>query len=110
MSRSYCSIWASARSRRPLRSARSSGRISVAIGAVRVVGERRVAVLCDNDDLLASIAAGAVLPDDGLEHEHHACGIDEFVVAFLAPIGSDHRHLGCVGADAMGQSAVRKPW
>src|SRR6478609_10043266 len=79
-SRSWASICASARSRLPIRNARSSGRISVAIGGIGVVGQRHVAVLGDNHNLLASIAAGAVFPDHRLEHQHHSCREHEVVV------------------------------
>src|SRR5882757_3783997 len=97
-SRPWASICASARSRRPLTNARSSGRISVAIGGVCVVGQRLEAVLGDNHNLLASVSAGAVFPDHRFQHEHHAGGVNEIVVELLAEIRSDHRHFGRVRA------------
>src|SRR5882757_2361525 len=102
-SRSCASIWASARSRRLILKARSSGRISSAIGGVGVVGQRHEAVFGDNDDLLASIAAGAVRPDHRLQYQHHAGGEHELVVEFLAQIRSDHRHFSRVRADTVTQ-------
>ena len=81
----------------------------VSVRCVGVVGDGLIAVLGDDHDLLAAVAAGAVLPDDGLEHEHHARREDEVVVELLAQIRSDHRHFGGVGADAVAQVEVRQP-
>src|SRR4029077_13956957 len=108
-SRPCASIWASARSPLPIRKARSSGRISIAIGGIWVVGQRHVAVFGDNHNLLASIATGAVLPNHRFEHQHHPGREHEIVVELLAEICSDHRHFSGVGADAVSEIEVRQP-
>src|SRR5258705_217067 len=107
--RSCASIWASALLRRLILKARSSGRISSAIGGVGVVGQRHEAVFGDNGDLLASIAAGAVLPDHRLQNEHHPGREHEVVVELLAEIRSDHWHFSGIGADAVAEIEVRQP-
>src|ERR1700755_2263047 len=89
MSRSCASIWARARSRRPVRKACGSGRTSVAIGGVRVVGDLHVAVFGDHEDLLTAIAACSVFPHHWLQHQHHAGREDKVVVELLAEIRSD---------------------
>src|ERR1700758_1928941 len=87
MSRSCEYICASARSRRPVRSAAASGETSVAlggvaiggvaIGGVGVVGDRREAVLVDHHDLLTAVAARPVLPHHRLQEEEQARGREE---------------------------------
>src|ERR1700737_5571801 len=98
MARSWASISAKARSRRTVRSARSSGSTSVAIGGIGVVGERRPAAFGDDHDLLASITTGAVLPDHRLPHQNHPGREVEVVVDLFPEIGPDHRGLGRVRA------------
>jgi len=88
MSRSYASIWANARSRRPIRNARVSGRTSVAIRGVGVVGDRCVAVLGDHDDFLTAVAACPVLPHDGFKHQDHAWWKDKVVIELLTEVRS----------------------
>src|ERR1700749_4587892 len=109
MSRSCAPIWANARSRRPILSARVSGETSVAIRGVRVVGDRHVALLGDHDDLFTAIAARPVLPHHRLQDQDHPGRKDEVVIEFLTEIGSDHGGLGWVGADAVAQIEVRHP-
>src|SRR5690242_13247666 len=108
MSRSYSAIWASARARRPIRNCRASGTTSAAMGSVTVggvgvVGDRRVAVFGDHHDLLAAIAAGAVLPHHRFQNQDHTRRKDEVVVEVMAQIGSDHWHFSGIGPDAVAQ-------
>src|ERR1700761_2870753 len=100
-SSSYSAIWASARSRRPVRKALASGEISFAIGGIGVVGNRRESVFGNDQDLLTAIAAGAVFPDHRFQHQDHSGWKDEVVVEFLAEIGSDHWRLGRIRSDAV---------
>src|ERR1700744_1893398 len=73
MSRLCARICASARSRRPVRKPGASGTTSVAIArtvrGVGIIGDGHVSVLGDDDDLLAAIAAGAVLPHHGFQDQ-----------------------------------------
>src|ERR1700739_2894115 len=103
MSRLCASIWASARRLRPVRKARASGEMSVAIGGVGVVGNRRVAVFGDHHDLLTAVAAGPVFPHHWFQHQYHAGREDEVVIEFFAEIGADHWGFSGVGADAVTQ-------
>src|ERR1700759_2764179 len=80
MSRSCARIWASARSRRSIRRARSSGETSVVIGGVGVVGDRQVAVFGNAHDLLTAVAARPVLPHHRFQYQDHAGWKDEVVV------------------------------
>src|SRR5271154_4078148 len=107
MSRLWAPIWASARSRRPIRNALVSGKTSpaiasVAIGGVGVVGDRRVAVFGNHDDLLPAISACPVLPDPRFQHQNHAGWEDEVIVELLTEIRSDHGRFGGVGTDGVG--------
>src|SRR3546814_2282333 len=63
-SRSWASIASKSRARRPSRSAGWSGVGSDAIGVVRVVGEVHAAVLRDDEHVLGSVAAVALVPHD----------------------------------------------
>src|SRR3984957_4142926 len=108
-SRSCFSIWASARSRRPVRSARSSARTSVAIRVIGVVGQRNPAFLGDNENLFAAIAAGTFFPHDRFQHHHHSRLQDEVLVELIAEIGPDHWSFGGVDADAVPQIEMRQP-
>src|SRR4051794_28966859 len=130
MSTPVASISASTFSRRADRSAAASGWTSVVVlrapgdvvlrapsefvnGAservVRVVGHRLVTVLGDEQALLGPVAAGAVLPDDRLQHQHHAGGEDERCVERLADVAADVRHLGAVDAETVAEVEVRHP-
>src|SRR6188508_3155276 len=80
---------------------------SIAIRRIGIVGDPRVSVLGGDHDLLAAVAARAVLPDHRLEDQRHADREDEAVVELLAQIGSDQRRFGGVGADAVTQIEVR---
>src|SRR3954452_437464 len=104
MSTPSASISASTRSRRAVRSRAVSGSTSVAVTptserVVRVVGHRLPAVLGDDEDLLGAVAAGAVLPDDRLQHEHHAGREHERGIEGLADVAADVWHLGAVDAE-----------
>src|ERR1700745_2670475 len=90
MSRSCASIWASARSRRPVRKARVSGETSVVIGGVRVVGNRREPAFGDHHDLRTAVAARPVLPHHGFQNQDHAGRKDEVVIEFFTQIRADH--------------------
>src|ERR1700757_3274502 len=109
MSRLCASIWASARSRRPVRKPLLSGETSVAIRGVGVVGNRREAVLGDHHDLLTAIAACPVLPHHRFQNQDHAVRKDEVVVELLTEICPDHGGFGGVGADAVAQVEVWQP-
>jgi hypothetical protein len=74
-----------------------------------VVAERHPAVVGDRHDVLGPVAGGAVVPDDRLQHEHHAGRQDLALVERLAEVGADQRHLGAVGADAVGEVEVLDP-
>src|SRR5262249_11093165 len=76
---------------------------SVAIGLILVVGDLCPAILGGDHDLLAAVAAGAVLPDNGLEDERHSDREDEAVVELLPQIGSDQRRFSGIGADAVSE-------
>src|ERR1700761_3778805 len=108
-SRSWAAICSSARWRRPDRSVRSSGRTSVAIGVIGVVGQANPAFLGDHQDLFAAIAAGAVFPHHRLQHQHHPGLQNEILVELLPQIGSDHGHFGGIDADTVTQVEVRQP-
>src|ERR1700744_5013894 len=114
-SRSCFSICAKARSRRPVRNARSSARTSVPISVfsvwgIGVVGQPDMPVLGDDDDLFTAVTAGAFLPHHRLEDHHHARLEDEVLVELVAEIGSDHGCFGRVHTDAVPEVEVRQPW
>src|SRR5262245_13432389 len=95
-SRPCASIAANARSRRAYRRALRSGRVSVAIGVVGVVGEVDAAVVGDDEDVLGPIAAVTLVPHDWLDHDHRAGLEDEPEVVAIAEIGADVRRFGAV--------------
>src|ERR1700677_4481612 len=108
-SRSCAAIWSSARCRRPERSVRSSGRTSVPIGVIGVVGQSDPAFLGDHQHLFAAVAAGAVFPHHGLQDQHHPGLQNETLVELLPEIGPDHGYFGGVDADTVAQVEVRQP-
>src|SRR6201988_474768 len=109
MSRLCASIWASARSRRPVRKAQGSGETSVAIRRVGVVGNRREAVFGDHHDFLTASGPGPVLPHHGFQDQDHAGRKDEVVIELLTEIRADHGGFGGVGADAVAPGEVWPP-
>src|SRR6201996_8831923 len=108
-SRSWATICSSARWRRPDRSVRSSGKTSVAIRVIGIVGQANPAFLGDHQDLFTAVTAGAVLPHNRLQHQHHPGLQDEVLVELLPEIGSDHGHFGGIDADTVTQVEVRQP-
>src|SRR4029453_13336 len=92
-SRSCASIAANARSRRAYRRALWSGRVSVAIGVVGVVGGVDAAVVGDDEDVLGPVAAVPLVPHDGLDHDDRAGLEDESKGVAVAQIGADERRV-----------------
>src|SRR6476659_1913492 len=95
-SRSWAAIAANNRSRRPWRRAGGSGRGSVAIGVVGVVGEVHGAVLGDDEHVLGPVAAVALVPDDGLDHHDRSGGEHEAAVVGVTEVGADVGRLRAV--------------
>src|SRR3954466_14838924 len=98
MSMPAASISARTRSRRAARSCAASGSTSVIVTpaserVVRVVGHGLPAVLGDDEDLLRAVAAGAVLPDDGLEDQDRPGDEHQHLVDGLTDVTADERHL-----------------
>src|SRR5580693_6971425 len=83
-SRLCAAIWSNARCRRPERSVRSSGRTSVPIGDIGVVGQSDPAYLGDHQLLCSSVTAGAVFPNHGLQDQHQPGRRNETLVELLA--------------------------
>ena len=72
------------------------------------VAERHPAVVGDGDDVLGPVAGGPVVPDHRLQDQDHARRQHQ-LVEVVAQVGTDHRHLGAVGADPVGQVEVLDP-
>src|SRR3546814_1963791 len=108
-SRSWASIASKSRARLPSRSAGWSGVGSDAIGVVRVVGEVHAAVLRDDEHVLGSVAAVALVPHDRFDHQDRAGLEDLASVVGVAQVGADVGRLGAVEPEAVAYVEVRHP-